>query len=203
VLTTGAAPQQDLPFQSPTAFNRQLAEPTPLERAIGHENPRQADGSGPEVRAVFEGERRELFDSVVVPSDDEFVDLIDAASIRGDNGSQTRYFETEAHPGDGVIVSEMVILEETSGPLAGDGRPITDDPLGEHLPLGASRMLVVLDRESGRGVVYVSPSEISVNFVPHTDVVLDGRGGWPINIDLEPLHVDARPIVFGERSRGA
>lgn len=59
---------------------------------------------------------------------------------------------------------------------------------------------VVIDRETGRGVVHVSPSETSTRFVPAAEPSLNGRG-WPINVELQPLHVDARPIEFKERSR--
>ena len=185
-----------------TTSDRLLAQQTPLDLLRGPENPRQADGPDAAARAAlagFQGERGELFESVAAPSDAGFDDLIERGSIRGDEGSQTRYFETEAHPGDGVIVTELVIFEEASGPLAGDDRAITDHPLGETLPLDASRVLVVIDRESGRGVVHVSPSETSIPIVPHAEPVLDGRGGWPIDVRLEPLHADARPIEFGER----
>jgi len=171
----------------------------------GPENPRQADGPEPptaERRADthgFAGERRELFESVAAPDAAAFDDLVEAGSIAGENGRQTRYFETEAHPGDGVLVTEFVIQEESSGPLAGDGRPLTDDPLGEELPLDDSRVVVVLDRETGRGVVTVSSSETSVNIVPRVTPVLDNPGGVPFDVRLEPAHADARPIEFDGR----
>ena len=149
------------------------------------------------TRQNFAGERGELFDSVALPSDGEFADLVAEGSIAQPGGRQTRYFETHAEPGDGVIVTEFVIQEETSGGfLLGDGRAITRDPLGTDLPLDASRMIVVIDRETGRGAITVSPSSATFGVDVDVDVNILGRPGqFPINVNRDP-EVGARPISF-------
>ncbi|MEM7042787.1 MAG: hypothetical protein AAF543_08245 [Pseudomonadota bacterium] len=143
----------------------------------------------------FVGERSDLFDSVASPSDAEFSSLVDEGSIAQPGGRQTRYFDTHAQPGDGVIVTEFVIQEERSGGfLVGDGRDITDDPLGTDLPLDASRMIVIVDRETGRGVITVSPSAatfpVDVNIRPN---IWARPGQFPIDVNVDN-EVGARPI---------
>lgn len=129
------------------------------------------------------GERGEFVARISESSSKEFNDLVEAGSITQDNLRQTRYFYTEAVPGDGLIVAEFVIQEEISGGfLRGDGRGLTNDPLDENLSLDDSRVFIVLDRETGRGAVTVSGSEAQLP--------------WPLNGGVE---WGARPISFEER----
>jgi hypothetical protein len=129
-------------------------------------------------RIFQQGERGALVESFVPLAEDEFNDLVARGSIVGNDGRQTRYFNTASQPGDGLIVADFVIQENRSGPppiaLDGDNRPLDNDPLRAELALDDSRMTVIIDRETGRGVINVSPSGMVIG----------------------PDGVTARPIVF-------
>lgn len=98
------------------------------------------------------------------------------------DGDNVRFFEIPRAPGDGMIVMDYFISTATSGPppaqLKGDNRTFAPGgPLDAGLPLNRSRVLVVLDRETGRGAIYQS----------HTCNVFYGqcREARPIALDME------------------
>ena len=69
------------------------------------------------------------------------------------NGSKTRFFQTVPCPGDGLIAIDFHIASEVSGGfLKGDNRAVDPDPLRLGKKPDSSRMVVVIDRESGRGL---------------------------------------------------
>lgn len=77
------------------------------------------------------------------------------------NGDNLRYFDIPKAPGDGLVVMDYFIPFKTSGPapvkLKGDDRDFhPGGPLAADLPLDASRVVVMLDRETGRGAIYQS-----------------------------------------------
>jgi hypothetical protein len=100
----------------------------------------------------------------------------------GPDGDNFRYLDIPASPGDGLIVLDFFIPFETSGPppveLKGDDRTFhPDGPLSSELPLNKSRILIILDRETGRAAIYQS----------HTCNVFYGqcREARPIALDLD------------------
>ncbi len=118
---------------------------------------------------------------------------------------QSRYFEVTPVPGDGLIVIDFWIAEDVSGVpgfdalgLAGDGRGPTTHPLSPDLAADDSRMMVVIDRETGRGMVTVSPTTVRVIDVPGS---IDSLFNDPLFRKGTQYHdiltVPARPIEFG------
>lgn len=96
---------------------------------------------------------RDLFGA----SDAEFEALMGEGSIYFDGGAyNTSYFQLQDPPGGGVVVMDYFIDSATSGGiLAGDDRDHAD-PLRGDVPLDGSRMMLVVDLETGRGQVYVT-----------------------------------------------
>lgn len=100
--------------------------------------------------------RGRFLGGLVTPTDLEFRQLADRGSIQSGDGSSARYFAVEARPGDGLVVMDFFIRQGSSGLiLAGDDRDFID-PLGSRSSLDDSRVTVIIDRESGRGVVHLS-----------------------------------------------
>ena len=160
------------------------------------------------VTAPYLETRRDLLSSMQEPSDPEFDALVDMRSIPQSDGRQTHYFTTPAHEGDGLIVAEFVIQEETSGFfLHGDDRQITDDPLEldpatPHYTLDQSRMIMVIDRDSGRGVITSSGTHAVVPVDLNVDYVYPGNpGGFPFQANVDN-HVGSRPIEIGSNGIG-
>lgn len=97
-------------------------------------------------------------------------------------GSNLRYFDVPAAPGQGLVALDFFIPTETSGlrpvKLEGDDRGFDPNgPLDQDLGLGESRVIMVLDRETGRGVIYQSPT---------CNVVYDQcREARPISLDMD------------------
>jgi hypothetical protein len=87
-------------------------------------------------------------------SQTDFDALVARGTIDGD-GANRRYFRVAASPGDGIIAMDYFIPGANSLFLKGDDRGSEDPLLGSH-GLDRSRVVVVIDRESGRGVIYQS-----------------------------------------------
>ncbi|MFC6853471.1 hypothetical protein [Aquipuribacter hungaricus] len=95
---------------------------------------------------------RELF----ATSDSEYDALMHEGSIYHDGGAySSSYFRLEDPPGGGVVVMDFFIDSATSGPLLGDDRDHAD-PLRDDVGLDRSRMMLVVDLETGRGQVHVT-----------------------------------------------
>lgn len=90
-------------------------------------------------------------------SDQEYEALMAEGTIYYDGGSyNTSYFQLDDAPGGGVVVMDYFIDSATSGGvLAGDDRDHAD-PLRGDLDLHESRMMLVVDLETGRGQVLVT-----------------------------------------------
>lgn len=102
-------------------------------------------------QALARGGRGDLISDLVSPTDTEFEQLIDQGTI-GMGATNRRYFEVEPSPGDGVIVMDFFIRQGSSAFLRGDDRDV-QDPLLDDLELTDSRITIVIDRESGRGLI--------------------------------------------------
>lgn len=115
-------------------------------------------------QSLSEGGRGELVTDLASITDDEFADLVDQGTIYQDGGHNRRYFEVEAAPGDGLLVFDFFIRQHVSGyqpaQLYGDDRG-PSDPLLSDLGIDDSRFMVLLDRESGRGMIVQAESEWS------------------------------------------
>lgn len=104
-------------------------------------------------RSLGERDRGDLVDAVNGPSDAAFNDLVDAKTIDEDGDRNRRYFTVPPSPGDGVVVMDYFIPgSNTGGLLKGDGRDTVDPLLGD-ASLEQSRIVIVVDRETGRGVI--------------------------------------------------
>jgi hypothetical protein len=95
-------------------------------------------------------------------SDAKWRDAVHQGTIyTAPDGDNVRYFDIPKAPGDGLLAMDYFIPFETSGPppvqLKGDNRDFNPGgPLSPDLPLNKSRVLVLLDRETGRGAIYQS-----------------------------------------------
>ena len=131
-------------------------------------------------RFLAQNDRGDLMDALNGPSDSAFRDLVDQETIDEAGGRNRRYFTVPPSPGDGVVAMDFFIPDESSGTLLkGDGRDTVDPLLGD-APLDESRIVIVIDRETGRGVITQSPTCIASR----------------VSICQDP-----RPIVLGDRQR--
>lgn len=100
--------------------------------------------------------RGRLLGGLTTPTEAEFRRLVNQGSIKDGDGGSRRYFDVDARPGDGIVVMDFFIRQKSSGlVLDGDGRDFVD-PLRSRRSTEDSRVIVVVDRESGRGTVYLS-----------------------------------------------
>jgi hypothetical protein len=97
------------------------------------------------------GRGEELVGELLEPSDEEFGALVEEGTIDGDFTNRS-YFPVEPAPGDGIVVLDFFIPQDRSVFLRGDDREL-QDPVQSDLELTDSRVTVVLDRDSGRGMV--------------------------------------------------
>jgi hypothetical protein len=97
------------------------------------------------------GRGEELVGELLEPSDGEFEELVEEGTI-GQPSTNSSYFPIEPAPGDGIVVVDFFIPQDRSMFLEGDDREL-QDPVQSDLELTDSRVTVVLDRESGRGLV--------------------------------------------------
>lgn len=134
------------------------------------------------VTVVESGERGELFAPLVTASDDDFDELVARDSHHTEQGHAVRYFETEASDGDGMLLFDFFIHQERSLFLAGDDRdfPGSGSPFDESLAVEDSRMMLAIDKETGRGkVVTTRTCTIRGNCAPARDIHMDGESHWP------------------------
>lgn len=108
-------------------------------------------------RRLSADDRGDLLEETSGLSDADFDALAAQDTIDNPDGSNQRSFRIPASPGDGVIVMDYFIPGDASGPLKGDDRGTEDPLLGPHEP-DRSRVIVVLDRETGRAVIHQSPT---------------------------------------------
>jgi hypothetical protein len=120
------------------------------------------------------GRGEELVGELLEPTDEEFQALVDEQTI-GRGSTNRSYFPVEQAPGDGIVVVDFFIPQDRSLVLRGDDREL-QDPVQPDLELTDSRVTLVLDRESGRGMVTQS----------ETCEVIFGSCQAPRSIELGP-----------------
>ena len=81
-----------------------------------------------------------------------------ARSRRTTTTTNRRYFQIPPAPGQGILVMDLFIPGENAGPLKGDGRDFENPLRNPDLEETDSRVTVIIDRETGRGVIVQSQS---------------------------------------------
>lgn len=103
-------------------------------------------------RGLEAAPRGELINALASPTEVDFAELVQRGTFSEGEGGNRRFFQLPRSPGDGLVVFDYFIPGGNSVFLKGDDRE-TADPLRGDLSLDDSRVLVVLDRESGRGLI--------------------------------------------------
>jgi len=111
-------------------------------------------------RELFEsGPRGQTLAALVTPSAAEFADLIDQGTIQADDDdTNRRYFQVPPAPGQGILVMDLFIPGENAGPLKGDGRDFENPLPNRDLDERDSRVMIIIDRETGRDVIVQTQS---------------------------------------------
>ena len=110
----------------------------------------------------FDGDRGALLAELNVPTDGEFDDLVDARDISVDGGETSRrFFDVEPSRAAASLALDFFIPCENSDGFRGDGRPEEGtDVLSSDLGLDDSRVMIVIDFETGRGVIVQSETHM-------------------------------------------
>lgn len=104
-------------------------------------------------RRLESGPRGQDVGDLASLSDEEFAARVADGTTYQDGGRYNRrYFQVDPAPGEGVLVYDYYIPFDGSLGLKGDSRGVSDPLLGEY-GQDRSRVTVILDRETGRGVV--------------------------------------------------
>lgn len=119
--------------------------------ALLAERARAADAADELTDWLSGGARGHLVAELAEPTPSAWADLV-AAGTLSDGARTVRYFELPADTDGGVVVADFFIPERASLFLAGDGRDHADPVFGP-LSDGDSRVVLVLDRTSGRGSI--------------------------------------------------
>jgi hypothetical protein len=92
----------------------------------------------------------------------DFDALVEARDLSVDGGETSRrFFAVDAEPGRGVLALDFFIPSENSNGFRGDGRPEEGtDILNSSLGLDDSRVMIVIDFETGRGVIVQSETHM-------------------------------------------
>ena len=111
---------------------------------------------------IAQGPRGALLAELNAPTEDEFDDLVDERDISVDGGETSRrFFTVDPVPGRGVVAFDFFIPSENSDGFRGDGRPEAGtDILNSDLGLNESRVMIVLDYETGRAVIVQSETHM-------------------------------------------
>ena len=105
------------------------------------------------------GPRGETLADLVIPTDAAFADLVGQGTIQLDGGAlNRRYFQIPPAPGQGILVMDLFIPGASAGPLKGDDRGFADPLRDPDLTDEDSRVIVMIDRETGRGVIVQTES---------------------------------------------
>lgn len=116
-------------------------------------------------RSLAASDRGDLVDVVNGPSGIAFDDLVASGTIDEDGGRNRRYFAVPPSPGDGIVVIDFFIPGASSGGLLKGDRRETVDPLLGDASLEQSRVVILVDRESGRGVI-VQSETCAADYLP-------------------------------------
>ncbi len=170
------------------------------------------------------GPRGELVSDLVGPSEADFAELVAQGTIQLDDGaSNRRYFQLPAEPGQGILVMDLFIPGSSAGPLKGDDRDFANPLRDPDLGIQDSRVMLIVDRETGRGMIVQSesctvsafgrdfcnePRPISINgdlgtFENDSENDATGEG---INIDMTnsyDLEADGDGVRIGYESRNS
>jgi hypothetical protein len=131
-------------------------------------------------RLVGDDERGAFVADLLTVDDEAFAALVAGGTTYLEDGRfNTAYFQVEPVPGGGVVVMDFFIDSAFSGPLAGDDRGHAD-PFGGDLSMADSRIMLVIDLETGRGQIVQSESCFA--------------GGGPCN-EPRPIAFDGSAIV--------
>ena len=111
---------------------------------------------------IEQGPRGGLLAELNAPTEDEFEDLVDERDISVDGGETSRrFFTVDPVPGRGVVAFDFFIPSENSNGFRGDGRPEEGtDILNTDLGLNESRVMIVIDYETGRAVIVQSETHM-------------------------------------------
>jgi hypothetical protein len=105
------------------------------------------------------GPRGDTLAALVSPTDGDYADLVDQGTIQADDDdTNRRYFQIPPEPGQGILVMDLFIPGDSAGPLKGDGRDFANPLRDPNLEDTDSRVMVIIDRETGRGVIVQSQS---------------------------------------------
>ena len=133
-------------------------------------------------RQLADGPRGPDIDALIGSSDAAFEDLLAEGTTYQEGGKYNRrYFQLDPAPGEGVLVYDYYIPFESSLFLKGDDRGVADPLLGEY-GQDRSRITVIIDRETGRGVVVQTETcttGIGANFCNEPrPITFDMDDGW-------------------------
>lgn len=162
----------------------ELYERLVVARGVGDQQEAAAVAAGLDraLGAVESGERGELFQKLYTASDEDFAELVARDSHHTEEGHAVRYFQTEATgDGEGTLVFDFFIHQEDSWFLAGDDRDFPDSghPFDDALAVDDSRMMLVVDQDTGRGkVVTTITCSVDGSCTDARDIHLDGESRW-------------------------
>ena len=135
---------------------------------------------------IATGPRGALLADLNGPSAEAFAALVAQRDMSfGGGETSRRYFEVEPEPGRGVVAFDFFIPSENSNGFRGDGRPEDGtDILRSELGLADSRVMIVMDFETGRGVVVQAETHMDGPFgvgganEPRPISLNGDRGAW-------------------------
>jgi hypothetical protein len=135
-------------------------------------------------RQLSAGPRGDVFSDLTGSDDAAFRALVEEGNTYQEGGKYNRrYFQIEPAPGEGVLAYDYYIPFESSLFLKGDDRGVADPLLG---PYGQdrSRITVIIDRETGRGVVVQTETcttGIGMNFCNEPKPIVFDKGDDYVN----------------------
>ena len=108
------------------------------------------------------GPRGRLLSELNGPDAAAFAALVDRRDISVDGGETSRrFFAVDPQPGRGIVALDFFIPSENSDGFRGDGRPEAGtDVLRSDLGLNDSRVMIVIDFETGRAVIVQSETHM-------------------------------------------
>lgn len=131
-------------------------------------------------RQLGAGPRGSIVDDLLSGDDAAFRALVAEGTTYQEGGKYNRrYFQLPPAPGEGVLVYDFYIPFDSSVFLKGDDRGESDPLLGEY-GMDRSRMMLVIDRETGRGVL-VQTETCTVGIRACNEprpIVFDMDDGW-------------------------
>ena len=116
-----------------------------------------------EFYSQFDGDRGRLLDELDDPSDDDFSGLVDQRDISVDGGETSRrFFTVEPVRAAASSPSTSSSRARTRTGSAATAARRRDRLLRDDLPLTDSRVMIVIDFETGRGVIVQSETHLDL-----------------------------------------